>query len=150
MLVHTVTLPNGYAISDDVARLDMDFVHQSLLTAYWAKDRPRAVTDRSWRHSLSFGLYAPDGAQAGFARLITDFTLRAHLADVFVDPARRGLGLGRALVETILGHPELATVRSWTLTTKDAQGLYAQCGFVPGTADPKWMTLSRRPDADAA
>ena len=69
--------------------------------------------------------------------------MRAHLADVFIHAAHRGFGLGKALVEAMLSHPELATVTHWTLTTGDAHGLYARYGFRPGEADGKWMTLVR-------
>jgi GNAT superfamily N-acetyltransferase len=144
-MVHAVRLPNGYTISDDRARIDMAFVHASLASAYWAADRPRALTERSWANCLCFGIYAPDGAQVGFARLLTDYAFRAHLGDVFVDPASRGLGLSRALVETILAHPELATIWHWTLTTRDAHGLYAKLGFRVAEADGRWMTLDRTP-----
>ena len=146
---HVVSLPNGCVISDDHARLDMELVHTSLAGMYWAIGRPRALTERSWANCLCFGIYAPDGAQVGFGRLLTDYTFRAHLADVYILPVARGLGLGKALIGTILAHPELATVRNWTLTTADAQGLYARYGFRPGEADNKWMTLDRTPvDAD--
>ena len=121
----------------------MEFVLSSLETVYWAVGRPRAVTERSWANCLCFGVYAPDGAQVGFARLLTDYALRAHLGDVFIHPAARGLGLGKALVATILAHPELATVAAWTLTTADAHSLYARHGFRPGEADGKWMVLER-------
>jgi GNAT superfamily N-acetyltransferase len=142
-MIHTVCLSNGYTISDERARIDMAFVHASLASAYWAVDRPRALTERGWANSLCFGIYAPDGGQVGFARLLTDYAFRAHLGDVFVDPAARGLGLSRALMETILGHPELAAVRHWTLTTSGAQGLYAKFGFRVAEANGKWMTLDR-------
>ncbi len=143
--VHAVGLADGYAISDERARLDMEFVHASLAGAYWAATRPRAVTERSWANCLCFGVYAPDSTQAGFARLLTDYALRAHLGDVFIRPASRGLGLGKALVKTILAHPQLATVSHWTLTTADSHGLYARYGFRAGEADGKWMTLDRTP-----
>jgi GNAT superfamily N-acetyltransferase len=144
MRVHAVTLSNGYVISDDRTRIDMEFVHNSLSSAYWAVNRPRAVTERSATNCLCFGIYAPGGVQIGFARLLTDYALRAHLADVFIEPAMRGLGLGKALIKIILAHPELATVTHWTLTTADAQGLYAKYGFRPGEADGTWMTMVRK------
>ena len=144
-VAHTVRLPNGYAISDDRARLDIGFVHESLAGMYWAMGRPRALTERSWANCLCFGIYAPDGALVGFGRVLTDYAFRAHIADVFIRPAARGLGLGRALLEAMLAHPELATVRNWTLTTADAQALYARYGFRPGEADATWMTLERDP-----
>jgi GNAT superfamily N-acetyltransferase len=150
VMVHAVTLPNGYVISDERARIDMAFVHDALAGAYWAVGRPRAVTERSWANCLCFGIYAPDGVQVGCGRVLTDYALRAHLGDVFIRADVRGLGLGRALVETILVHPELATVRNWTLTTADAHRLYERYGFRLGEADGKWMTLDRTPGEDAS
>ncbi len=144
-MAYTVTLPNGYVISDDRARLDLEQIHRALATTYWAADRPRGLTERSWSNCLCFGLYAPAGEQAGFARVLTDYALRAHLGDVFIEPAVRGVGLGSALVETILSHPELATIWNWTLTTTDAHQLYARYGFRLGQADGQWMTLDRNP-----
>jgi GNAT superfamily N-acetyltransferase len=138
-------LPAGYVISDDRARLDMAFVHAALAGSYWAADRPRALTERSVANCLCFGIYAADGSQVGFARVLTDYALRAHLADVFIAPEVRGLGLGKALVATIMGHPELATVWHWTLTTSDAHGLYARHGFRLVEADGRSMLLDRTP-----
>jgi len=148
LMAYAVHLPNGYVISDDRASLDMEFVHASLAGAYWAVGRSRALTERSWANCLCFGIYAPDGAQVGFGRLLTDYAFRAHLGDVFIQPASRGLGLGKALIRAILAHPELATVWHWTLKTADAHGLYAQYGFRQGVADEKWMTLDRTPHGE--
>ncbi len=143
--IHAVTVPNGFTISDERSRLDMDFVLRSLAGAYWAVGRPQAVTERSWANCLCLGVYAPDGTQVGFARVLTDYAMRAHLGDVFIHPDVRGQGLGKALVETILAHPELETVGHWTLVTADAHGLYARHGFRLGEADGKWMVLDRTP-----
>ena len=51
------------------------------------------------------------------------------MADVFVLPAERGEGLGRAMVEALLGHPDLADVQRWMLVTSDANSLYKSYGF---------------------
>ena len=140
--MHEVTLPGGYTISDERARIDMAFVHRSLATTYWAETRDPAITERSVANCLCFGVYAPD-RQVGFARLLTDYAMRAHLGDVFIHPSTRGAGLGKALVETILSHPDLTTVTHWTLTTRDAQGLYARHGFRADAEKSGWMTLTR-------
>lgn len=125
-----VTRPDGHEIDDDKHRLDVPLVHAFLTEhAYWALGRDRATVERSIAHSLCFGVYAPSGAQVGFARLVTDLTTAAHLTDVFILPGNRRLGLGKSLVAAIVGHPELATVRRWTLSTMDAHGLYAAFGF---------------------
>ena len=128
---YEVPLPGGELVSDDRARLDVALVHAALAASYWAQGRERAVTERSLAHSLCFGLYAADGAQLGFARVVSDRATSAHLADVFVLEHARGRGLGAALVAAVLGCPELALVRRWTLQTRDAHKLYARFGFEP-------------------
>ena len=150
MRPYAVVLPNGFEISDARERLDMDFVHRSIADAYWARGRARGLTDRSWANSLCLGIYAAGGPQVGFGRVLTDYAVRAHVADVFVRPDARGLGLGKSLVATILSHPELATVERWTLTTADAQGLYAGFGFRVAEPDGTWLTLDRRLPGGAA
>jgi GNAT superfamily N-acetyltransferase len=142
---HSVILPDGHEVSDDRTRIDMEFVHASLAEVYWGAGRSRTVTERSWANCLCLGLYAPEGQIVGFGRLLTDYALRAHLGDVFVHPSARGRGLSKALVETVLNHPELTTVTHWTLTTRDAHGLYARYGFRAAELDENWMTLVRSP-----
>lgn len=143
-MIQETTLPNGVVISDDRARLDMNFIHGALAEAYWALGRPAALTERSIAHCLCFGVYTPAGLQIGFARLLTDYTFRAHVSDVIIAPTARGQGLGKALLEKILAHPELTTVTQWTLVTADAHGLYAQFGFQSGGSDETWMQMTRK------
>jgi GNAT superfamily N-acetyltransferase len=129
---YEIALPGGYVVSDDTGRLDMAAIQRFLAEdSYWARGRPLAITRRAIAGSLCLGLYAGDGSQAGFARVVTDRALMAHLADVFILPAHRGGGHGKALVAAMLAHPELVTVRRWTLSTSDAHGLYASLGFGP-------------------
>ena len=142
--VHEAVLPDGHLLSDDRARLDLRLVHQLLAgQAYWAEGRTLEQTERSFAHCHPFAAYGPDGGLAGFARLLTDYTFRAHLGDVFILPERRGLGLGKALLAFVLGHPALRTVTQWTLTTQDAHGLYARHGFRLGEGDGRWMVMQR-------
>jgi GNAT superfamily N-acetyltransferase len=119
----------GYVISDDPDRVDVDVTWGFLRTAYWSPNVPREIVEASIRNSLCFGLYAPDGAQAGFARAVTDRATFAWLADVFVLEPHRGLGLGVWLVETVLEHPDLEPVRQVILATADAHDLYRRFGF---------------------
>ncbi len=143
VLMYQVRRADGYWVSDDRALLDMVFIHESLAGVYWAVDRPRVLTERSWAHCLCFGVYALDGTPVGFGRVLTDYALRAHVGDVFIRPALRGLGLGKALIESILAHPDLVTVADWTLTTADAHGLYRRFGFRLAEPDGKWMVMQR-------
>lgn len=120
---------DGYVISDERARLDVGVIWEFLRSAYWSPGVARDVVERSIEGSLAYGLYAPDGSQAGFGRVVTDGATFAWLADVFVLEPHRGKGLGVWLVETILGQPELRDLRVILLGTMDAHGLYERFGF---------------------
>ena len=46
-------------------------------------------------------------------------------------------------IETVLAHPDLASVRRWVLVTRDAHPLYAGTGFTPLAAPERYMELVR-------
>ena len=101
---------DGFTISTDPARLDLDGVYAWLAASYWARGIPRDVFERSVRHALCFGIY--EGArQVGFARVVTDFATVAYVGDVFVLEPWRGRGLSRWLMEVISSHPDLQGFR---------------------------------------
>ncbi|GAB4190151.1 MAG: GNAT family N-acetyltransferase [Thalassobaculales bacterium] len=127
----TLTRADGYVLSTDRARLDRPAIHRYLAEeSYWAKGMDRARLDRAIEHSLCYGVYAPDGSQVGFGRVITDYATAAYLTDIYVIEAVQGLGLGKWMVEAMLAHPDLQGLRRWMLGTRDAHGLYAKFGFV--------------------
>jgi N-acetylglutamate synthase-like GNAT family acetyltransferase len=136
---------DGWEVSTDPARVDVDLVHRVLRDAYWARGIPREIVERSIRNSLPFGLYGPDGTQGGFARVITDRATYAYLADVFVLEAVRGRGLGEWLVRCVVEHPELQGLRRWALATADAHELYRRFGFGPIARPEIHMVIERGP-----
>ncbi|HEY0611770.1 MAG TPA: GNAT family N-acetyltransferase [Chitinophaga sp.] len=129
-----------FSISTDRDKLDLDLIHSFLSNTYWAKGIPRSTVERSLQHSLCFGLYH-EQQQTGFARVITDYTTFAYLADVFIIPSYRGKGLSKWLIKTILEHPELQGLRRWLLATADAHGLYTQFGFTPLPHPERFMQI---------
>jgi GNAT superfamily N-acetyltransferase len=135
----------GYVVSTDPDRLDLRFIHAFLATAYWSRGVPRVTVERSIANSLPFGLYAPRGEQAGFARAVTDYAAYAYLGDVFVTADHRGQGLGKFLVSCVLSHPELQGLRRWALATGDAHALYRQFGFGPPAQPDIHMFIERSP-----
>jgi N-acetylglutamate synthase-like GNAT family acetyltransferase len=135
-------LPEGYAISTDAALLDIDVIHGFITRSYWAKAIPRTLIEQMIRRSLCFGVYHR-GAQAGFARVISDYTTFGYLADVFILPEHRGQGLSKVLVATVMAHPELQGLRRWMLVTADAQSLYAPFGFKPVAQPERYMEIHR-------
>jgi len=134
-----------YTVSTDPGRLDLDVIHGFLTRTYWAEGRPRERVALSIERSVPFGLYHASG-QVGFARVVTDHVVVAYLADVFVLEAHRGHGLGKWLVEVVVGAPGLQAIRRWILGTRDAHGLYRRFGF---TDPPAGILLEKiDPDSD--
>ncbi|HEV2469037.1 MAG TPA: GNAT family N-acetyltransferase [Candidatus Sulfotelmatobacter sp.] len=135
------SMRDGFLVSTDPARLDLDVIHGFLTNCYWAKGIPRETVERSIEHSLCFGIYDSQGAQVGFARVISDFATVAYLGDVFVKESHRGRGLSKWLMECIMRHPALQGLRRWILLTRDAHGLYKQFGFTPVKLPELYMEL---------
>lgn len=127
-----------YEITTEPSRVDVDAVARWLGSSYWAEHRPREVIERSIENSLCFSVWDGDRA-AGFARVVTDRATFAWICDVVVDPADRGRGVGKRLVEAILEHPDLIGLRRFLLATLDAHGLYSQYGFTPLIRPTRWM-----------
>ncbi len=120
-----------FLISTDKSKLNISVIHHYLSTAsYWAKNIPLQKVQRSIEHSFCFGVYK-NNEQVGFARLITDYSTYAYLADVFIAAQYRGLGLSKWLMQFIITNPEVQGLRRWMLATQDAHGLYTQFGFKP-------------------
>ncbi|HLY27218.1 MAG TPA: GNAT family N-acetyltransferase [Aggregatilineales bacterium] len=130
-----------FTISTDRARLDLAVIHGFLSQSYWSKGIPMEIVQRAIEHSLCFGVYHLS-QQVGFARLITDYTTFAYLADVFIVEAYRGQGLSKWLVESILKHPDVQGLRRWMLATRDAHGLYRQFGFEPLDDPSRFMQIT--------
>ena len=134
---------DGYLITTDPARVDLDAVHGFLARSYWAAGIPREVVERSVANSLNFSVWhepaGGGGTLAGFARVITDYATFGYVGDVFVLEAHRGRGLSRWLMRVVVAHPRLQGFRRWSLLTRDAHRLYEQVGFTPLAAPDRWM-----------
>ena len=138
---------DGFLLSTDKRRLDLDAIHAYLTRSYWSPGIPKRMVAKAMEHSLCFGLYVdaePErGRQIGYARIVSDFSAFAYMADVFVLPAYQGHGLGTWMVERAVSHPALRDIRSFWLATRDAQGLYARFGFEQ-LEEPGRFMLARR------
>jgi GNAT superfamily N-acetyltransferase len=136
-------------VTDDRDEIDRDRLFGWLESSYWwSGGLHRSVFDAAVEHSLCFSAVTRDGTFVGFGRMVTDRATFAYWADVYVDPAHRGRGLGRALTGAALEHPALATCRRILLATRDAHEVYALHGFVP-LADPTVFMEISRPHAGA-
>ena len=131
----------------DPARIQLDTVWKLLRGSYWSPNIRRDVVERAIAGSIVAGAFDREsGAQVGFARAVTDRATFAWLCDVIVVESWRGRGIASEMVRTLMAHPELQTLRRWSLATRDAHRVYARLGFVP-VAPNAWMEC--KPNASA-
>lgn len=134
-------------ISDRPDDVDLGALNAMLAGTYWAKKRPPERTEVAVRNSLNFSVL--DGQEfIGFGRAITDGSVYASIVDVVIDERRRGKGVGKWLLQTMLAHPFLRDLRV-ILWTTDAAQFYEQCGMsvqegfaLLGTS-PVWDRVAR-------
>jgi GNAT superfamily N-acetyltransferase len=132
---------NGFCISTEKDRLDLNAIHHFLSTqAYWSLNIPFARVEEAVSHSLNFGVYLKE-QQIGYARVVSDLASIAYLGDVYILAEFRGQGLSKWLMKTIMEYPELQGLRRWILSTADAHGLYRQFGWVSVAHPDRWMEV---------
>ncbi len=117
---YRVTFNSNELAIEEVIRL----VH---LTS-WAKDRREDIIRRAFENSLNFGVFVSE-RQVGYCRVITDYATFGYLADVIIEPEHRGRGLSRRLMDAVMSHPTLQSLKRFCLLTTDAHGLYRKFGF---------------------
>ena len=123
-------LPDGYRFEDDPSSWDREAMHAYLDTTYWSAGVDRSRRERGFDNSLGVAMFYGK-EQVGYARVVTDYSRFAYLADVYVEAAHQRRGLARAMVEWLHRHPDLEGVGRWLLITRDAAGLYTGLGYGP-------------------
>ncbi|GAB3098904.1 GNAT family N-acetyltransferase [Isoptericola nanjingensis] len=136
-------LPDGYAFTTAPERIDADRVHELLAAhAYWAVGRSRERHRAAMAGSRNYGVLAATGDLAAYARLVTDGATFGWLADVIVDPAHRGHGLGRAVVAGALADIESLGLKRVLLRASDqGRRIYERAGFTPVPEPDSWLQL---------
>jgi GNAT superfamily N-acetyltransferase len=135
--------PAEYEISTDTHRLNVEVIHDFLAGSYWSPGIPRATVERAIQNSLCFGVYHRT-VQVGFARVVTDKSTFALLADLFILEAHRGKGLSKWLMQCVIEHEDLQGLRRLLLLTSDAHGLYRQFGFKELGNPARFMEVLRQ------
>jgi len=131
----------------DVEALDRDQtgqLHELYLGEWWSRSRTLADVERMLAHTdHQFGICEADsGRLVGFARVLSDRVYKALIFDVIVAPDQRRAGLGKRLLDRILGHPELKDVRSFELYCLPEMAPFYEClGFTRGVGG---LVLMRR------
>jgi len=116
-------------ITDDRERVDVIQLLELYKSTWWALNRSAPDVRRELENSHPV-VSAWDGAHlVGFTRVISDRTYRATIWDVIVRPSHQGRGIGKRLLDFVLEHPDLKSVSSFLLLTKDKHAFYERLGF---------------------
>jgi GNAT superfamily N-acetyltransferase len=118
---------NGFILTDERGRVNLDTVARLLAGTHWGYRRPRPAVERLIENSLCFSLFR-NTEQVGFARVVTDHSVFSWLSDLVISPELRGQGLGKWLLQCILDHPAISGTQ-FVLQTRDAHRLYESFGF---------------------
>lgn len=131
-----------YEFSANPVDIDHGRVHALLAEhAYWAEGRTRAMQDAAMAASRNYAVHATStGELVAYARAVTDGVTFAWLADVIVDPAHRGRGLGTQVVDGALADLDgLGIKRILLRASAQGRGLYLRAGF-DGVPEPEtWL-----------
>ena len=142
-----MALAPGYEIVGDQARIDPVAAHAYLTRSYWSPGIVLETVAKGIANSLCVAIYH-DGVQVAMARVVTDYTTVAYLADVYVLEDHRGQGLAHAMLDWLHARPDLQGLRRWVLFTADAHSLYAAHGWT-AHPHPERLMVRVRPDAFA-
>jgi ribosomal protein S18 acetylase RimI-like enzyme/nitroimidazol reductase NimA-like FMN-containing flavoprotein (pyridoxamine 5'-phosphate oxidase superfamily) len=126
--------PNGVTLHAHLDAAQQEQAATLLADTYWCAGLPRAALLSALRHSSAVIGASVDGQLVGCARGVSDYTRRAWVYDVFVDPSRRGAGIGEAMMRLLLDHPALRGAYHVRLGTRDAAAFYRRLGFTPTSA----------------
>jgi len=150
------TQEKSFLLSDDKHNLQLSVIHDFLTKSYWSEGISKVLVEQAIENSICFGLYLIDRKseqdadsianmqQIGFARVISDKTSFAYLADVFILPDYEKLGLGSALISFIMEHYDLQGLRRFMLCTRDAHGLYSKFGFTEVDSPKMMMQMTKQ------
>lgn len=116
--------------SDRHEEVDLEQLQALLkIGTFWAKDRTLTGLAIAIANSKPVITVWDGHKLIGHARATSDGIYRAAIWDVVIDPNYRGAGLGRKLVQTLLGHPNICAVERVYLMTTHQQKFYEQIGF---------------------
>jgi nitroimidazol reductase NimA-like FMN-containing flavoprotein (pyridoxamine 5'-phosphate oxidase superfamily)/ribosomal protein S18 acetylase RimI-like enzyme len=128
--------PDGLSLSVTLGAEDAEAARRLLAGEYWWEGAgPEGIAPAQQASTAWVGAHDDAGRLVAMARATSDGRT-AWIFDVAVAKERRGAGLGRRVMELILGHPAVRRARYVRLTTRDPQAFYARLGFTE--ARPRW------------
>lgn len=131
---------------DNLSAAQVDDLIGLYQQAWWSKGRELADVRRMLEQTdILVGFCEPESHRlVAFARVLTDGVYKALIFDVIVAESHRDLGLGRALMDGLVNHPKLKTVRHLELyCLPELVSFYKRWGFTDELGELRYMRLAR-------
>ena len=136
-----LAMNSSYEIRTGSEKMIVESIYNFLVTSYWSKGISKEIVQKAIENSPCVGVFLND-EQIGFARATTDRATFAYIADVYILQEHRRMGLGKKVLDTLFGHPDLQGLRRMMLATRDAHSLYTRYEFSelvsPNTMMENW------------
>ena len=127
----------------DAQALDLVRLYQS---EWWTKGRREADVRQMLQHCDLIVAICDEASErlVAFARVLTDFVYKALIFDVIVGADCRSQGLGKTLMNSIVNHPALRSVRHLELYCRPEMApFYERWGFTADLGKLELMRLTR-------
>jgi len=136
---------NNFYITEQLNDLQIEQLHDLFQQLWWTRGRTMEEISTMLKNSISFGVIENDTQHlVGYARVLTDEIKYAFIFDVMTTEQLRGKGLGKIIMDAIIGHPKLQNVKSFELTCKpDMVGFYEKFNFSEDYGDARAMRFKK-------
>jgi predicted GNAT family N-acyltransferase len=117
-------------------------LHTMYQSEWWTKGRQLSDIRLMLRHSDLIIAFCDIETKrlVAFARVLTDYVYKASLLDVIVAASHRGQGLGGAVMDRIMNHPALKSVRHLELyCLEEMMPFYQKWGFTEKLGELRFM-----------
>lgn len=135
--------PDTYSQVTTLTAAQIEELCRLYATQWWTGDRTVSGVRRMLAGSdVVVGLTDPaDDRLVAFCRVLSDGVYRAVVYDVIVAESHQGRGLGRMLMDAVMGHPAVAGVaRVELFCLPDMVPFYNKWGF--SVVPPEWRTMT--------
>lgn len=107
----------GILVVDQLSPFNVAELHALYQQEWWTAGRTLMETESIVAHStLNIALVDRRVSKLiGYARVLSDYTIKALILDVIVRSDRRKRKLGAALMNLIIGHPALSAIKHFEL-----------------------------------
>ena len=134
----------AYEGIDQLTDKQIDDLMKMYQSEWWTRGRERSDVEVMLKHSsIIVGFCESDTRKlVAFARVLTDYVYKALVFDVIVEGSLRRSGLGAALMEKIVSHDLLRSVRHFELYCgPDLVPFYRKWGFSDWLDELRFMRL---------